>query len=63
MPDSTVATLNFDYMFTAVAGLTYSYQLLGETMGSTATVDHTISISVPASKLSKVLCYGSNWYL
>jgi len=63
MPDSTVPTLNFDYMFTAVAGVTYSYQLLGETMGSTATVDHTISINVPASKLSKVLCYGSNWYL
>jgi hypothetical protein len=63
MPDSTVATLNFDYMFTAVAGITYSYQLLGETMGSTATVDHTISINVPASTLSKVLCYGSNWYL
>jgi hypothetical protein len=63
MPNSTVATLNFDYMFTAVAGVTYSYQLLGETGLSTATVDHTINIDVPAGTLSKVLCYGSNWYL
>jgi hypothetical protein len=63
MPNSTVATLNFDYMFTAVAGVTYSYQLLGETGVGQTTVDHTINIDVPASKLSKVLCYGSNWYL
>lgn len=63
MPASTVATLNLDYMFTAVAGTTYTYQLLGETMATTTAVDHVVNIELPATQLSKVLCYGSNWYL
>lgn len=63
MPNSTEATLNFDYMFTAVAGTTYSYQLLGETGLSIANVDHIVNIAVPPAVLNKVLCYGSNWYL
>jgi len=63
MPVSTVATLNLDHLFTAVAGTTYSYQLLGETMTSTIDVDHVVNLTVPRSKLNKVLCYGSEWYL
>jgi hypothetical protein len=63
MPTSTDATLNFNYIFTADAGTTYSYQLLGDAVDNTITVDHVVNIQLPPSQLSKVLCYGSNWYL
>ena len=52
--------LVFSQLYELTAGQTFTFELLGET-SALYNVDEIVVLNVPATKLSKVVCYSGNW--